>query len=107
MQLPDPLYDAILRGDSKAATSLAAEALQAGAEPLELVNTRMIPAMDEAGRCFECQEFFVPELLFAGRAMKAALAPVRPLLAAGITESAGCVVIGTVQGDLYDIGKNS
>jgi methylmalonyl-CoA mutase cobalamin-binding domain/chain len=62
--------------------------------------------MDEVGRLFECQEFFVPELLLAGRAMKASLDPIRPLLAASGVQPAGHVIIGTVKGDLHDIGKN-
>ena len=65
-----------------------------------------MPAMSEVGRRFECNEYFVPELLLSARAMKTALAPLRPLLAAGSMQSAGRVVIGTVKGDLHDIGKN-
>lgn len=65
----------------------------------------MIPAMDEVGRRFEAGEYFVPELLIAGRAMKGALALLRPLLAAGGVEPIGRVVIGTVKGDMHDIGK--
>jgi 5-methyltetrahydrofolate--homocysteine methyltransferase len=66
----------------------------------------MIPAMDEVGRRFGCQEFYVPYLLLAGRAMKGSLELVRPMLAAGGAEPTGRVVIGTVKGDLHDIGKN-
>jgi methylmalonyl-CoA mutase cobalamin-binding domain/chain len=66
----------------------------------------MIPAMDEVGRLFECEEYFVPELLLSGRAMKAALELIRPMLAARGAEPTGRVVIGTVKGDLHDIGKN-
>jgi 5-methyltetrahydrofolate--homocysteine methyltransferase len=66
----------------------------------------MMPAMAEVGRRFECSEYFVPELLMAARAMKAALELLRPLLAASGAEPAGRVVIGTVQGDQHDIGKN-
>jgi 5-methyltetrahydrofolate--homocysteine methyltransferase len=100
------LYDAILCGDSKSAISLAKSALDGGANPLDLVGSSMIPAMDEVGRRFACQEFYVPELLLSGRAMKGALDLVRPLLAAGGAEPTGTVVIGTVKGDLHDIGKN-
>jgi corrinoid protein of di/trimethylamine methyltransferase len=103
---PDPLFAAILRGDEKRAAAITAEALSGGADPAELVSRHMIPAMDEVGRRFECQECFVPELLISGRAMKAALVLVRPLLAAQQAELAGTIVIGTVQGDLHDIGKN-
>jgi len=65
-----------------------------------------VPAMDEVGRRFECEEYFVPELLLCGRAMKSALELLRPLLAAAGSQPAGRVVIGTVKGDLHDIGKN-
>jgi 5-methyltetrahydrofolate--homocysteine methyltransferase len=100
------LYDAILKGDAKSALSLAKKALDEGCNPLDLVAGCMIPAMDEVGRRFGCQEFYVPDLLLAGRAMKGALEVVRPLLAAGGAEPTGKVVIGTVKGDLHDIGKN-
>jgi len=100
------LSEAILNGDAKAAVSLTKQAIDAGVSPMELVTNHMIPAMDEVGRRFECEEYFVPELLLAGRAMKGALELIRPLLAASGVEPAGRVVIGTVKGDLHDIGKN-
>ncbi|MGD0497644.1 MAG: corrinoid protein [Bryobacteraceae bacterium] len=100
------LYDAILNGNATAAAESAREALAGGAGALELVQGQMVPAMDEVGRRFECEDYFVPELLLAARAMKAALAPIRPLLAASGAQPAGRVVIGAVKGDLHDIGKN-
>ena len=66
----------------------------------------MAPAMSEVGRRFECNEYFVPELLLSARAMKGSLELIRPLLAAQGAEPVGRVVIGTVKGDLHDIGKN-
>ena len=100
------LYDAIVAGDTKAALTAARAALDAGVDPVELVSRQMIPAMDEVGRLFACEEYFVPELLLASRAMKGALELVRPLLTASGVEPVGRVVIGTVEGDLHDIGKN-
>jgi 5-methyltetrahydrofolate--homocysteine methyltransferase len=100
------LYEAILHGDAKASERIAQQALNENADPMELVSESMIPAMDEVGRLFECEEYFVPELLLSGRAMKAALGLIRPMLAACGAEPAGRVVIGTVKGDLHDIGKN-
>jgi 5-methyltetrahydrofolate--homocysteine methyltransferase len=100
------LHEAILNGDAKAAAAVTQEALAENVQPLELIHKAMIPAMDEVGRRFECQDYFVPELLLSARAMKAALAPLRPLLAASGAQPAGKVVIGTVKGDLHDIGKN-
>ena len=100
------LYDAILNGNAPAAAEAARQALERGAAALELVQGHMVPAMDEVGRRFECEDYFVPELLLAARAMKAALALIRPHLASSGAEPAGRVVIGTVKGDLHDIGKN-
>ena len=100
------LHDAIVNGDRDAATAIAQEAIDKGKSPEELVEQYMIPAMDEVGRRFEGEEFFVPELLLAARAMKGALALLRPLLADTGASMRGRVVIGTVKGDLHDIGKN-
>ena len=66
----------------------------------------MVPAMAEVGRRFECNEYFVPELLLSARAMKGALELIRPLLVASGAQPVGRVAIGTVKGDLHDIGKN-
>ena len=106
--MPDlsKLYDAILNGDQKTSEAVAKEALAAGVPAIELVSKYMVPAMDEVGRRYEIEEYFVPELLLAARAMKAALQHIRPLLVAEGAEPAGRVVIGTVKGDLHDIGKN-
>jgi 5-methyltetrahydrofolate--homocysteine methyltransferase len=106
MDYHHPLYQAILTGDAKTAKAATDQALAAGTDPLKLVQEFMMPAMAEVGRRFECSEYFVPELLLAARAMKGALEPIRPLLAAQGTQPAGRVVIGTVKGDLHDIGKN-
>jgi len=100
------LYDAILQGNAKAAVEATRAALAAGGLALDLVSREMIPAMDEVGRLYHCEEYFVPELLLAARAMKGALELLRPLLAASGAEPAGRVAIGTVKGDLHDIGKN-
>ncbi len=100
------LTDAILNGDAKGAVAVTQEALAQKTDPQELVFKFMIPAMDEMGKRFETGDCFVPELLISARAMKAALGLIRPLLAARGTEPVGRVVIGTVKGDLHDIGKN-
>ncbi len=94
-EFPD-LYDAILNGKAPVAKTVTKD----------LLDKAMIPAMEEVGRLFEINEYFVPELLIAARAMKSALELVRPLLAASAAKSAGKVIIGTVRGDLHDIGKN-
>ena len=106
--MPDlkQLYEAVLNGDARTAAAVTHAALADKVEPLELIQQYMIPAMDEVGRRFECEDYFVPELLLSARAMKAALEPLRPLLAASGAQPTGRVVIGTVKGDLHDIGKN-
>jgi corrinoid protein of di/trimethylamine methyltransferase len=102
----EELFAAILNGDKNGADKITREALQAGTDPGDLVQQTMIPAMDEVGRRFETEEYFVPELLLAARAMKAALVHLRPLLAASGAKPICRVAIGTVKGDLHDIGKN-
>lgn len=99
--MSEELYNAILVGDKNKAEEATKAALAAGVDPAELVTKFVTPAMEEVGKKFECNEYFVPELLIAQRAMKAAVA-----LVGTSSESAGRVVIGTVHGDLHDIGKN-
>jgi 5-methyltetrahydrofolate--homocysteine methyltransferase len=100
------LYDAILNGNAKQAHALTEAALGSGTDPMELISESMVPAMDEVGRLYEAEEYFVPELLLAGRAMKSAMELLRPRLVATGQRLTVRVVIGTVKGDLHDIGKN-
>jgi len=100
------LHDAILVGNFKEARAVPERALAEKVDPQVLVQKYMIPAMDEVGRRYEANEYFVPELLIAARAMKASLELIRPLLVARGDQFTGRVVIGTVKGDLHDIGKN-
>jgi methanogenic corrinoid protein MtbC1 len=100
------LFRALVDGDAAAAVAATREALKSGLQPLELVNGQMIPAMDEVGRRFQCEHYFVPELLLSGRAMKSALELLRPRLAESGVQPVARVVIGTVKGDLHDVGKN-
>jgi len=106
MAQSNDLYDAILNGDAKKAITATQAALAAGAAPLQLISESMVPAMDEVGRLFEAEEYYVPELLLAGRAMRSALELLRPLMIASGEKLSTRVVIGTVKGDLHDIGKN-
>ncbi|MGC8667831.1 MAG: corrinoid protein [Chthonomonadales bacterium] len=101
-----PLYTAILEGDAPTAKAVTQQAINEGVDPQTLLNDYMIPAMDEVGRLFEANEYFVPELLIAARAMKGALEIVKPILVGTGAKPVGKVVIGTVRGDLHDIGKN-
>jgi 5-methyltetrahydrofolate--homocysteine methyltransferase len=106
MQDLRPLFEAVLNGDLETAKALTAQALAEGGEPLRVVQESMMPAMAEVGRRFECSEYFVPELLLSARAMKGALELVRPRLSATGVRPIGRVALGSVQGDLHDIGKN-
>ena len=100
------LYDAVVNGDAKKARAATQAALDTGTAPMELISGSMVPAMDEVGRLFESEEYFVPELLLAGRAMKSSMELLRPLMIASGQKFSTRVVIGTVKGDLHDIGKN-
>lgn len=106
--MPDlqKLFNAVLNGDQKTSVAVTQEALAEGVDPMELITKYMVPAMDEVGRRFECEDYFVPELLLSARAMKGSLQLLRPLLASRGVQPAGRVAIGTVKGDLHDIGKN-
>lgn len=106
MQDLKALSEAVLCGDAKKAREVTEQALAAGVDPLALVNEHMVPAMAEVGRRYECNEYFVPELLISARAMKASLELIRPLLTASGRQPMARVAIGTVKGDLHDIGKN-
>lgn len=106
MQDLKPLHKAVLEGDVETAKSVTEQAIKNGVDPMKLIQDYMMPAMREAGKRFECNEYFVPELLLSARAMKGALELLRPLLVTGGAEPVGRVVIGTVKGDLHDIGKN-
>jgi 5-methyltetrahydrofolate--homocysteine methyltransferase len=98
---------AALQAGRTAPTRAAVEAaLEAGLSPLEVLNGGLIPGMDEVGRRFASAEIFLPEVLVAARAMHAGMAVLRPLLAASGVPSQGRIVLGTVKGDLHDIGKN-
>jgi 5-methyltetrahydrofolate--homocysteine methyltransferase len=102
----ETIYEGILEGDMKAVVDATNSAIGEGVAASELLYEAMIPAMSEVGRLFEINEYYVPEMLIAARAMKAGLAILRPLLAEAGVEPKGKVALGTVKGDLHDIGKN-
>ena len=100
------IKDCILSFDRGSINEKIQEALDAGMEPQVILNDGMIAAMDEVGRLFEEGEFFVPEMLVAAKTMQTGLAFLKPHLVETGVKSAGKVVLGTVKGDLHDIGKN-
>jgi len=100
------IYESTIVGNAPKVKELVAQALAEGVNPGDIITNHLIPAMAEVGDRFARNEFYVPEMLIAARAMQGGLAILKPLLADEDMTSAGRVVIGTVKGDLHDIGKN-
>ena len=100
------LYDETLLGNAPRVLELTNEALAMEMEPQSLLFDALIPALEEGGARVERGDFFVPEMLIAGRAMAGAMAVLRPLLAETGVETIGKFLMGTVKGDVHDIGKN-
>ncbi len=101
------LSNAVIAGDPDRAAQLAQEGLEAGHPPLTLIEEGLRPGMDVVGERFACGEAFIPDLVMSGKAMKAAIAVLEPALKAGQARRVlGRVVIGTVQGDIHEIGKS-
>jgi 5-methyltetrahydrofolate--homocysteine methyltransferase len=100
------IYDSILEGQQNEAVSGVQAAIDAGLPAGDILNEGMVDAMAEVGRLFEEGDYFVPEMLIAARAMQSGLALLKPHLIEADVQSVGTVAIGTVKGDLHDIGKN-
>ena len=100
------LRSAIIEGNAKAAEELTQAALSQKVNPLVIVNEGLVPAMGVVGEKFKNEEYYMPDMLVSARAMKTAMALLKPLLSEIPDATLGRVVIGTVKGDLHDIGKN-
>jgi 5-methyltetrahydrofolate--homocysteine methyltransferase len=100
------IFNAIMEFDEEKVRKLTQAEVAAGTDLGAILNQGLIGAMDTVGEKFSAGDLFVPEMLMAAQAMKAGLAVLKPLLATGQAQSKGRVVIGTVKGDLHDIGKN-
>jgi 5-methyltetrahydrofolate--homocysteine methyltransferase len=100
------LKEAVIFGKAPKVKELTQQALSEGKAPQEILDQALIPAMDVVGEKFTCAEFYIPEMLIAARAMQAGVALLAPLLAQAGVKAKGKVVLGTVKGDLHDIGKN-
>jgi 5-methyltetrahydrofolate--homocysteine methyltransferase len=105
-ELVKKIYNGVLEGQHKQVAVDVQAALDGGINPVLILNEGMIAAMAEVGRLFEVGEYYVPEMLISARAMKTGLAVLKPLLKEADVKPAGRVIIGTVKGDLHDIGKN-
>jgi 5-methyltetrahydrofolate--homocysteine methyltransferase len=102
----EKIFEGILDGNANLVVAEVQKALDAGMGPADILNQGMIAAMGEVGRLFEEGEYFVPEMLIAARAMQKGLELLKPYLTEADVQSPGKVAIGTVKGDLHDIGKN-
>ena len=100
------IAEALIRGDRDTVANLVQKGLDEGVEPSKLLNEGLVAGMDVVGRKFKANEFYVPEVLIAARAMHAGMDLLEALLADSGVQPAGKVVLGTVKGDLHDIGKN-
>ncbi len=100
------LYDETMVGNKVAVLELTQKGLDEGLTPSQLLFDALIPSLEEVGARFERGDFFVPEMLIAGKAMSGALDILRPLLAQTGAETIGTFLMGTVKGDVHDIGKN-
>lgn len=100
------LRDAVIAGEMARSKSLAQQALDEGIEPGTILNEALISGMDEVGDLFKCNEIYVPEVLLAAKSMQQAMELLKPHLIKTGIEPRGKVVVGTVRGDLHDIGKN-
>ncbi|MCP4141222.1 MAG: cobalamin-binding protein [Chloroflexi bacterium] len=105
-EVMETLYESVLEGEKEETLECVQKALDEGIAPDKVLNEGMIAAMKEVGQLFEDGDYFVPEMLIAARAMQAGLEILRPKLVASGIEPVGKVVLGTVKGDLHDIGKN-
>lgn len=102
----EALKQTVIDGNAARVKEMTQRALNEGRRPQEILDSALIPAMDEVGDKFARGELFIPEMLVSARAMQAGLALLKPFLVAGESRARGKVVIGTVKGDLHDIGKN-
>jgi 5-methyltetrahydrofolate--homocysteine methyltransferase len=106
MSLLDDVRQNVIEGEADQVRTLVQQAIDQSLPPDKILNEGLISAMTEVGQLFERGEYYIPEMLIAARAMKTGLTLLRPHLAAANVQAIGKVVIGTVQGDLHDIGKN-
>lgn len=105
-EILDGLYENTLEGIAQPVIDLTTEGLELGMDPMVLLFDALIPALEEVGRLFEIGEYFVPEMLIAANAMSGAMDILQPLIAASGAEPLGIFLMGTVKGDIHDIGKN-
>ncbi len=100
------VYESVINGEVQETADGVRAALEAGLSADQVLGEALVPAMSEVGRLFEAQEYYVPEMLISAKAMQAGLSILKPQLAQSNGQAGGRIVMGTVKGDLHDIGKN-
>ena len=100
------LADSIIKGDNIKSREIAQKLVDDGISAVEILNEGLMPGMDVVGKKFKANEMYIPEVLIAARAMHSAMDIIKPLLSESGAETKGKIIIGTVKGDLHDIGKN-
>jgi 5-methyltetrahydrofolate--homocysteine methyltransferase len=100
------LADTIITGDNVKSKEITQKLVDSGVSAVDILNEGLVPGMDVVGRKFKANEMYIPEVLIAARAMHAAMDIIKPMLSASGAKMKGTIIIGTVQGDLHDIGKN-
>lgn len=106
LEILNELSENLINGNAPKVEELTKKALEENIEPRDILNNGLVAGMDVVGEKFKNNEFYVPEVLIAARAMKAGMKILKPILVQSGVESAGTIVIGTIKGDLHDIGKN-
>ena len=103
--LLEKIGNAVLEGDDEVVCELVEKALAEGTKPLDVLEQGLVPGMDEVGKLFKTGEMFVPEVLMAANAMQAGNDILKPLMVGETREMKGKIIIGTVKGDLHDVGR--
>src|SRR5205814_754992 len=96
----------VIKGQVKDGTALTQQGIDQGINPHLVINEGLVPGMDVVGELFRTNQYFIPEVLLSARTMNGSMALLRPLIVGHVTETVGVAVVGTVKGDIHDIGKN-
>jgi 5-methyltetrahydrofolate--homocysteine methyltransferase len=104
--LLEKLAFTVIKGQVKEGTALTQQAIGGGVDPNLVINEGLVPGMDVVGELFRTNQYFIPEVLLSARTMNGSMALLKPLIVGAVTETVGVAVVGTVKGDIHDIGKN-
>ncbi len=104
--LLEKLAFTVIKGQAKDGTALTQQAIDLGIDPHLVINEGLVPGMDVVGELFRTNRYFIPEVLLSARTMNGSMALLRPLIVGTVSQTIGVAVVGTVKGDIHDIGKN-